>query len=95
MDEPSKIDVVWFLDWFYKTYGPNWTLVLIFSVPVLIVGWQIFQAFRKDRESNLSLTWPLQPRKTPFSASLKRIGCIGFKSFVKNSAGAKSKSRSL
>ncbi len=55
MVEPPKVDVVGFLDWFYKTYGSNWTLILVFSIPIAIVGWQIFQALRKDKEANLAL----------------------------------------
>jgi hypothetical protein len=56
MVESPNVDVIGFLDWFYKTYGPNWTLVLIFSIPIAIFGWQVFQALRKDREANLAIS---------------------------------------
>lgn len=43
------------LDWFYLHYGSTATLLLL-SVPiVLVVGLQIWQQLRKDRDFNVAL----------------------------------------
>lgn len=47
--------VVGILEWFYKTFGAGWTLVVFLSVPVLFLGWQIYLTWRKDKEANLAL----------------------------------------
>ena len=51
----TSIEVAGALEWFYKTYGPNWTLLLVFSIPLAIFAMQVFLAIRKDREANLAI----------------------------------------
>jgi hypothetical protein len=43
------------LDWFFQHYGPRWTLLLIFLVPVAFVGWQIWLSWRKDKVTDKAL----------------------------------------
>ena len=47
--------VVGTLEWFYKTFGAGWTLALFFALPTLFFAWQVFLAFRKDRDVVLAL----------------------------------------
>jgi hypothetical protein len=52
---PVPVPELPFIDWFYRQYGPNWTLGLLVTIVLIAIAWQVWQTIRKDREINKAI----------------------------------------